>query len=131
MARNRPSIFRSRGRLVRGGLELDAGQYLVPVLVFRQVLPLTTEFQAYATLGLLVTRSCMILDARRRVAAMDQGDFGGELRQERGLLDGRIAAADDGDLFPSIKVAVAGSAGADAVAAVWALLMPSHRAERP
>ena len=35
----------------------------------------------------------------QRVAAVDQRNLGGEFGEKRRLLDGRIAAADDGDLF--------------------------------
>src|SRR5690606_4539440 len=48
------------------------------------------------------------------VAAVDQGHLVGESGQEGGLLDGRVAAADDGDLLAAVEVAVAGGAGADA-----------------
>ena len=46
----------------------------------------------------------MIFEARSVVAAVDQGDLGGEPGQERGLLDGRVAAADDGDLLAPVEV---------------------------
>ena len=52
---------------------------------------------------------------------MDQGDLGGEPGQERGLLDGGITAADDGDLLSPIQRTVAGGTGAHAIASVWAL----------
>src|ERR1700733_6300993 len=49
-------------------------------------------------------------------AAIDERDFGGEAGEEESLLHGGVAAADDGDLFAGDKEAVAGGAGADAVA---------------
>ena len=47
---------------------------------------------------------------------MDQGDRVGELGEERGLLDGGVAAADHGDVVVAEEEAVAGGAGGDAVA---------------
>ena len=62
---------------------------------------------------------------------MDQGDLGGELGEEGRLLGGRIAAAHDGDLLAAVKMAVAGRAGAHAVAAVRAFdAQPSGRRAR-
>ena len=50
------------------------------------------------------------------VAAVDDGDLVGELGEERGLLDGRVAAADDRDLVAAEEEAVAGRARRQAVA---------------
>ena len=49
-------------------------------------------------------------------AAVDDGDFAGEACEEERLFHGGVAAADDGDLFAAGEEAVAGGAGADAVA---------------
>ena len=49
-------------------------------------------------------------------AAVDDGDFGGEASEEESLFHGRVAAADDGDLFTGGEEAVAGGAGGDAMA---------------
>jgi hypothetical protein len=49
-------------------------------------------------------------------AAVDQRDLGGEACEEESLFHGGVAAADDGDLFAGEEEAVAGGAGADAVA---------------
>ena len=48
------------------------------------------------------------------VAAMDQRDLGGEVRQEQRLLDGGVAASDHHDLLAAIEEPVAGGAGRDA-----------------
>ena len=50
------------------------------------------------------------------LAAVHQGDLAAEARQEVGLFHGGIAAADHHDLLAAIEEAVAGGAGADAVA---------------
>jgi hypothetical protein len=50
------------------------------------------------------------------VAAVDDRDLVGELGEERGLLDRRVAAADDGDLLSAEEEPVAGGAGRHAVA---------------
>ncbi len=50
------------------------------------------------------------------VGAVDEGDFGGEAGEEEGFFHGGVAAADDGDGFAGGEEAVAGGAGADAVA---------------
>ena len=47
---------------------------------------------------------------------MHDGDLVGELGEERGLLDGRVAAADDGDLVAAEEEAVAGGARRQSVA---------------
>ena len=47
---------------------------------------------------------------------MDEGDLVGELGEEHRLLDGGVAAADDGDVVVPEEEAVAGGAGRDAVA---------------
>ena len=41
------------------------------------------------------------------IATMDQGDLVGEAGEERRLLDGRVAAADDGDVLAAEEEAVA------------------------
>ena len=50
------------------------------------------------------------------VAAVDDRDLVGELGEEGGLLDRRVAAADDGDLLAAEEEAVAGRAGRQPVA---------------
>ena len=50
------------------------------------------------------------------LAAVDERDFAGEAGKEERLFHGGVAAADDSDLFAGEKEAVAGGAGADAVA---------------
>jgi len=50
------------------------------------------------------------------LAAVDERDLGGEAGEEERFLHGGVAAADDGDLFAGEEEAVAGGAGADAVA---------------
>ena len=47
---------------------------------------------------------------------VDDGDLGGEAREEESFFHGGVAAADDGDLFTGGEEAVAGGAGGDAVA---------------
>ena len=47
---------------------------------------------------------------------MHQRDLAAEAREEVGLFHGRIAAADHHDVLAAIEEAVAGGAGADAVA---------------
>ena len=58
----------------------------------------------------------MIFEARNSFGAVDERDLGGEAGEEEGLFHGGVAAADDGDLFAGGEEAVAGGAGADAVA---------------
>lgn len=48
--------------------------------------------------------------------AVDEGDLGGEAGEEHGFFHGAVTSADDGDLFARGEEAVAGGAGADAVA---------------
>ena len=48
--------------------------------------------------------------------AVDEGDFGGKASEEESLFHGGVAAADDCDLLAGGEEAVAGGAGADAVA---------------
>ncbi len=50
------------------------------------------------------------------LGAVDERDLGGEAGEEQGLFHGGVAAADDGNLFAGEEEAVAGGAGADAVA---------------
>ena len=127
MARKRPSIFRSRVDLSVVDLELHAGQYLVRAVLFAEYFA-DDRIPGVRDLGVVPGAVLHDLGGAQRVAAMDQGDFRGELRQERGLLDGRIPSADDRDFFPSIKVAVAGSTCADAIAPVWTFdAQPSRR----
>jgi hypothetical protein len=67
----------------------------------------------------------MIFEARRLVAAVDEVTFG-ELGEERGLLDGRVAAADHGDLLVAEEEPVAGGAGGQAVAEQLGLLLEAE-----
>jgi hypothetical protein len=53
----------------------------------------------------------------QRVAAMDEGDLGGDVREIQRLFDRRIAPADDGDLLVTVEKAVAGGAGRDTASA--------------
>ena len=55
------------------------------------------------------------------VAAVDQRDALGEVREEEGLFDGGVAAADHHNLFAAIEEAVAGGAGRNAEALIGAL----------
>jgi hypothetical protein len=66
------------------------------------------------------------------LAAVDEGDLGGEAGEEERLFHGGVAAADDGDLLAGGEEAVAGGAGADAVADERLLEgRPSQRAGAP
>ena len=56
------------------------------------------------------------LRSAESIAAMHQGHFSAEAREEVGLFHGGIAAAHHHDLLAAIKESVAGGAGADAVA---------------
>ncbi len=49
-------------------------------------------------------------------AAVDEGDFAGEVGEEEGLFDSGVAAPNDDDFLSAIKEAVAGGAGRDAKA---------------
>jgi hypothetical protein len=70
----------------------------------------------------------MILLARRALAAVDDGHRPGELGEEGGLLDRRVAAADDGDVLVAEEEAVAGRAPRDAAAGEPLLVgQPSSR----
>jgi thioredoxin 1 len=65
----------------------------------------------------------MILDA-----AVDDRDLVGEPGEERGLLHGRVATADDGDVLAAEEEAVARGAGGDAVADQLGLpVEPQHQ----
>ena len=67
------------------------------------------------------------------VAAVDQGDLGGEVGQEQRLLDRGVAAADHHHLLAAIEEAVAGGAGRDAEAleGFCSEARPSHLAWAP
>ena len=67
-------------------------------------------------LGWAMARSSMMRLARKRSVRLMSGDLGGEASEEQRLFHGGIAAADDGDLLARGEEAVAGGAGADAVA---------------
>ena len=69
-------------------------------------------------LDLLVGERAVLHDlgGAELVAAVHQGDLGGEPGEERGLLDGGVAAADDHDVLVAEEEAVARRAPADAVA---------------
>jgi hypothetical protein len=56
------------------------------------------------------------------VAPVDDGDLVGELGEERGLLDGGVAAADHGDVLAAEEEPVAGGARRQAVADAGAAL---------
>src|SRR5690606_15690083 len=56
------------------------------------------------------------LGGAERVPAVHDGDLRGELGEEGGLLHGRVAAADHGDVLVAEEEAVAGGAGGDAAA---------------
>ena len=64
----------------------------------------------------------MIFEARSSSRRCDEGDRAGELGEEDGLLDGRVAAADHGDVVVAEEEAVAGGAGRHAVADAARLL---------
>ena len=74
----------------------------------------------------------MIFEARKAVAAVNQGNLGGEAGEEQGFFHGRIAAADHDDFLSGKKEAVAGSAGRDPVTNELLLVgSPSQRADAP
>jgi hypothetical protein len=56
------------------------------------------------------------LRGAKPVRAVDERNFGGEAGEEESLFHGGVAAADDSDLLAGGEEAVAGGAGADAVA---------------
>ena len=56
------------------------------------------------------------LRGAKSFASVDERDLGGEAGEEESLFHGGVAAADHGDLFAGEEEAVAGGAGADAVA---------------
>jgi hypothetical protein len=76
----------------------------------------TTVLERNSMLGWAMARSSMMREARKFSRAVDEGDFGGEAGEEERLFHGGVAAADDGDLLAGEEEAVAGGAGADAVA---------------
>src|SRR5205807_228673 len=55
------------------------------------------------------------LRSSQLVASVDHGDRVGELREEVGLFEGGVAAADDGDVLVAEEESVAGGAGRHAV----------------
>ena len=69
-------------------------------------------------LDLRVGERAVLHDLRgpQLVAAVDDRHLVGELGEERGLFDGRVAAADDGDVLAAEEEAVAGGARRQAVA---------------
>ena len=70
----------------------------------------------HADLRVLEQAVLQDLFGAKAVAAVDDGDFGGEFGQEQRFFHRRIAAADHHDLATAIKEAVAGGAGRDAKA---------------
>ena len=74
-----------------------------------------------STLGWANSRSCRMRSARKRVAAVHDGDPGGEIGQEQRFLDSGVAAADHDDFLVAVEEAVAGGAGRDAEAAEFLL----------
>ena len=62
------------------------------------------------------------------VAAVHDGDRVGELGEEGGLLDGGVAAADDGDVLVAEEEAVAGGAPRDAAAGEPLLVLEAELA---
>ncbi len=96
-----------------------------PVTVSRRLKPLTlvsptmsatTEFHLNSILGLANARSCMILDARNSIPAVDHRDLRREAGEEDGLFQGRVATSGDGDVLVAEEEPVARGAGGDAVA---------------
>ena len=67
-------------------------------------------------LGLANSRSCRIFSARKRIAAVDQGDVMAMVGQVQRFLDRGVAAADHRDPLAAIEEAVAGRAGGRAPA---------------
>ena len=86
----------------------DARGLLVAQHVFERGVP------DHFDLGILEQAVLQDLLGAEVVAPMDDGDLGGEVRQEQRLLDGRVAAADDHDFAATVEEAVAGGAGGDA-----------------
>ena len=116
IARNRPSSFRSRSDLSLVERSLTPVSTWWPLFLAADHF-LDNRIPGVRDLGILGDAILHDLGSTKRIATVDQGDLGGEFREERGLFDGGIAPADDADLFSSIEVAVAGGARADAVAA--------------
>ena len=50
------------------------------------------------------------------IAAVNHGDFAGEIGEEQGFFNGGVAAADDQHLFVAVEEAIAGGAGRNAEA---------------
>ena len=79
-------------------------------------------------MSFLNARSCMIFDARSCVAAVDDVTLSANLVRNSRLLQGRVAAADDGDVLALEEEAVAGGARRHTVAEEPALaLEPQHQ----
>ncbi len=112
MPRNRPLMFEDRLDSGDGVEQPDPGD----LLLFDAEHFLNDDVGH--ELDLRVGDGAVEHDARgaEMLAAMEQGDLGGEAGEEERFLHGGIAAADDGDLLAGEKEAVAGGAGADAVA---------------
>ena len=130
MARNRPSIFRSRVEPSLVDLSWTPVRTSMPAVLLAEH-RVDHRVPGVVDLGVLLEPVLHDLRGPQGIAAMDQGDLGGEPGQEGGLLDGRVAAADDGDLLAPVEGAVAGGAGAHAVAAVGPFVaQPSGRGPR-
>ena len=71
---------------------------------------------AHLDLGIVQCPILHDLRCPQLIAPMDQGDLGGELGQEAGLLDGTVSAAHDSDLLAPEEETVAGRAGGQPVA---------------
>ena len=86
----------------------DARRVLGPQHLFHRAVP--------HHLDLRVGEQPLLQDLLRAqlVAAVHQGDLGGEVGEKQGLFDRRIAAADHGHRLAAVEEAVAGGAGGDA-----------------
>ena len=76
---------------------------------------MTSAFQRKSIRSLANARSCMILRRPELVAAVDDGDLGGEPGEEQRFLEGRVPSADNGDLLVPEEEAVAGGTRRDPV----------------
>ena len=90
----------------------------------------TVWFQRNSILGLANAPVLHDLAGAQLVAAVDDRDLGGELGEEAGLLDRRVATADDRDVLIAEEEAVAGRAGGHAVADQTRLVVDAEH-QRP
>jgi hypothetical protein len=99
---------------VVGRLDLDAGDAAVVAHHFLQRVVVLDDDLAFGDLGVQAVDQDRL--GAELVAAVDQRDLGGDVRQVQRLLDGGVAAADHGHFLAAIEEAVAGGAGRHALA---------------